>query len=223
MVARENAERNFGSVVYFRKMKKEELLAQVNKVLGPCKKCRLSRTRIKVVPGEGDPESDIMFVGQCPGANEDQQGRPFVGRAGKLLDEHLGLIGLQREKVFITNIVKCRPPENRDPMVDEVRSCSPYLERQIKSINPKLIITLGRFASEFFISDGKISQIHGVPHRVKGLLVFPLYHPAAALRATGVAEALRSDFRKIPKVLAGELKVTEIVKTKVSKDQIPLI
>ena len=204
-------------------MKKEELLEQVNKALAPCKKCRLSRTRIKVVPGEGDPESDIMFIGQCPGANEDQQGRPFVGRAGQLLDELLTSLGLKREKVFITNIVKCRPPENRDPMVDEVRACSPYLERQIKSVNPKLIITLGRFASEFFISDGKISQIHGVPHRVKGLLILPLYHPAAALRSTGVAEALRSDFRKIPKVLAGELEVKEIVNNKVPENQMGLI
>ena len=204
-------------------MKKEELLKQVTKVLGPCEKCRLFRTRIKVVPGEGDPESGIMFVGQCPGANEDKQGQPFVGRAGGLLDELLVLVGLQREKVFITNIVKCRPPENRDPMVDEVRACSPYLERQIQSVNPKLIITLGRFASEFFIPDGKISKIHGVPHRVKGRLIFPLYHPAAALRSGGVAEALRADFRKIPKVLAGELEVVEIIKNKVPKDQMSLI
>ena len=204
-------------------MEKEELLEQVNRALRSCKKCRLYRTRTNVVPGEGDPDSAIMFIGQCPGFHEDQQGRPFVGRAGQLLDELLVLIGLQREKVVITNIVKCRPPENRDPMVDEVRACSPYLERQIKIINPKLIITLGRFASEFFIPDGKISQIHGLPHRVKGLLVFPLYHPAAALRSGGVAEELRKDFRKIPKVLAGELEVKEIMKTKVPENQIPLI
>lgn len=205
-------------------MDRQELLAQVNKALTPCKKCRLSRTRTKVVPGEGDPESGIMFIGQCPGANEDQQGKPFVGRAGQLLDELLKSIGLQREKVFITNIVKCRPPENRDPMVDEVRACSPYLERQIRITNPKLIITLGRFASEFFIPEGKISQIHGVPHRVKGLLVLPLYHPAAALRAVGVAEVLREDFRKIPKILSGEeVAVVEIIKNKVSKDQMNLI
>ena len=204
-------------------MDKEELLEQVNRALRSCKKCRLSRTRTNVVPGEGDSNAEIMFIGQCPGFHEDQQGLPFVGRAGQLLDELLDSIDLKREKVFITNIVKCRPPENRDPMVDEVRACSPYLERQIKSVNPKLIITLGRFASEFFISDGKISQIHGVPHRVKGLLVFPLYHPAAALRSTGVAEELRKDVRKIPKVLAGELEVKEIVKNKVPENQIPLI
>ena len=199
------------------------MLAQVNRALRSCKKCRLSRTRTNVVPGEGDSKATIMFIGQCPGFHEDQQGRPFVGRAGKLLDELLESIGLKREKIFITNIVKDRPPENRDPMVDEVRSCSPYLERQIKIINPKLIITLGRFASEFFISDGKISQIHGVPHRVKGLLIFPLYHPAAALRSTGVAEELRKDFKKIPKVLAGELEVVEIIKNKAPENQIPLI
>ena len=204
-------------------MKKEELLAQVNRALRSCKKCRLSRTRTNVVPGEGDSKATIMFIGQCPGFHEDQQGRPFVGRAGKLLDELLESIGLKREKIFITNIVKDRPPENRDPMVDEVRSCSPYLERQIKIINPKLIITLGRFASEFFISDGKISQIHGVPHRVKGLLIFPLYHPAAALRSTGVANELRRDFKKIPKVLAGELEIKEIINNNVPENQIPLI
>ena len=199
------------------------MLAQVNRALRSCKKCRLSRTRTNVVPGEGDSKAEIMFIGQCPGFHEDQQGRPFVGRAGKLLDELLESIGLKREKIFITNIVKDRPPENRDPMVDEVRSCSPYLERQIKIINPKLIITLGRFASEFFISDGKISQIHGVPHRVKGLLIFPLYHPAAALRSTGVANELRRDFKKIPKVLAGELEIKEIINNNVPENQIPLI
>jgi uracil-DNA glycosylase family 4 len=204
-------------------MSKEELLAQVNRALRNCKKCRLSRTRTNVVPGDGSPNAEIMFVGQCPGFHEDQQGIPFVGRAGQLLDELLASIDLKREKIFITNIVKCRPPENRDPMVDEVRNCSPYLERQIKIFNPKLIITLGRFASEFFIPNGKISQIHGVPHRVKGRLVFPLYHPAAALRSTGVLEELRRDFRKIPEVLAGEMEVKEIVNNNVSENQMSLI
>ncbi len=204
-------------------MKKEELLEQVNRALRSCRKCRLSRTRTNVVPGEGSSSAEIMFVGQCPGFHEDQQGRPFVGRAGQLLDELLTSIDLKREKVFITNIVKDRPPENRDPMVDEVRACSPYLERQIKIINPKLIITLGRFASEFFIPNGKISQIHGVPHRVRGLLILPLYHPAAALRSGGVADELRRDFKKIPKVLAGELEVKEIVNNHVPENQIPLI
>ena len=204
-------------------MKKEELLEQVNRALRSCTKCRLYRTRTNVVPGEGDPAAEIMFIGQCPGFHEDQQGIPFVGRAGKLLDDLLESISLKREKVFITNVVKDRPPENRDPMADEVRSCSPYLERQIKIINPKLVVTLGRFASEFFIPEGKISQIHGVPHRVKGLLILPLYHPAAALRSGGVADELRRDFRKIPKVLAGELEVKEIIKNNVPKNQMSLI
>ncbi len=204
-------------------MNKEELLEQVNRALRSCKKCRLSRTRTNVVPGEGDPGSEIMFIGQCPGFHEDQQGRPFVGRAGQLLDELLSSVGIKRSDVFITNIVKDRPPENRDPMVDEVRACSPYLERQIKITNHKLIITLGRFAGEFFIPSGKISQIHGVPHRVKGLLVFPLYHPAAALRSTGVLDELRRDFRKIPQVLAGELEVKEIVNSKVPENQMSLV
>jgi len=213
---------NPGSVLYFRKMNKEELLEQVNKALRSCKKCRLSRTRTNVVPGEGDTNAEIMFVGQCPGFHEDQQGKPFVGRAGQLLDELLDSVNLKRGKIFITNIVKCRPPENRDPMVDEVRACSPYLERQIKIINPRLIVTLGRFATEFFIPEGRISQIHGVPHRVRGRLILPLYHPAAALRSPGVLGELRRDFKKIPQVLAGELEVKEIIKAKVPENQMSL-
>lgn len=204
-------------------MKKEELLDQVNRALGSCKKCRLSRTRTNVVPGEGGSSAKIMLIGQCPGFHEDRQGRPFVGRAGQLLDELLASIDVKREEVFITNIVKDRPPENRDPMVDEVRNCSPYLERQIKIINPKLIVALGRFAAEFFIPDGKISQMHGVPHRVKGLLILPLYHPAAALRSAGVLEELQRDFRKIPRALAGELGVKEIVNNNVPENQISLL
>jgi DNA polymerase len=164
-----------------------------------------------------------MFVGQCPGFHEDQEGRPFVGRAGELLNELLSSARIDRSDVFITNIVKDRPPDNRDPMVDEVRSCSPYLERQIKIINPQLIVALGRFAAEFFIPDGKISQIHGVPYRVKGLLILPLYHPAAALRSPGVLEELRRDFKKIPQVLAGEIEVKEIINNKVPENQMSLI
>jgi DNA polymerase len=175
------------------------------------------------VPGEGSSSAEIMFVGQCPGFHEDRQGKPFVGRAGELLNELLASIDLKREKIFITNIVKDRPPENRDPMVDEVRACSPYLERQIKIINPKLIVALGRFAAEFFIPEGKISQIHGVPHRVKGLLTLPLYHPAAALRSPGVLEELRRDFKKIPQVLTGEVEVKEIVNNNVPENQMALI
>lgn len=204
-------------------MEKEELLEQVDKALRSCTQCRLYRTRTNVVPGEGAAAAKIMFVGQCPGFHEDQQGRPFVGRAGQLLDELLASIGVKREEVFITNIVKDRPPDNRDPMVDEVRSCSPYLERQIKIINPQLIVALGRFAAEFFVPEGKISQIHGVPHRVRGRLVLPLYHPAAALRSAGVLEDLQKDFRKIPPVLVGELEVKEIIETKVPENQMALI
>jgi len=204
-------------------MKKEELLEQVNRALRSCEKCRLHRTRTNVVPGEGSAGAEIMFVGQCPGFHEDHQGLPFVGRAGELLNELLTSINIKREKIFITNIVKDRPPENRDPMVDEVRACSPYLERQIKIINPKLIVALGRFAAEFFIPDGKISNIHGVPHRVKGLLILPLYHPAAALRSPGVLDELRRDFKKIPKVLAGEVEIKEIINNKVPENQMSLI
>lgn len=200
-------------------MGREELLEQINKALKSCQKCRLYRTATHVVPGEGSSSAKIMFVGQCPGFHEDQQGRPFVGAAGQLLDELLAAVKIKRETVFITNIVKHRPPDNRDPMVDEVRACSPYLESQIKTINPKLIVSLGRFATEFFIPEGKISTIHGVPHRVKGFVILPLYHPAAALRSTGVLEELRKDFRAISGVLAGAVEIKEVVKTKVPENQ----
>lgn len=210
-------------MLYFKKVKKEELLEQVNRALGACQKCRLFRTRTNVVPGEGNADAKIMFVGQCPGFHEDQKGRPFVGRAGQLLDQLLSEAGLKRGEVFITNIVKDRPPDNRDPMADEVRACEPYLDHQIKILNPKLIVTLGRFATEFFIANGKISQTHGVPHRVKGRLILPLYHPAAALRSTGVLEELRRDFKKIPEVLGDQIEVKEVLGTKVPENQMSLI
>lgn len=198
-------------------------MEQVKKALLPCAKCRLQRTRRNVVPGEGNSGAEIVFVGQCPGEQEDLQGRPFVGRAGQILNELLEGIKIRRDDVYITNIVKDRPPDNRDPMVDEVRACSPYLEREIRVINPKLIVTLGKFATEFFVPEGKISQIHGEPYRVRGLVILPLYHPAAALRSTGVLEELRRDFRKIPRVLAGKAEIKEVTRVKVPKNQMVLV
>jgi DNA polymerase len=182
-------------------MKKEELSAQVNKAIRSCKKCRLCKTRKNPVCGEGSLDASIMFVGEAPGQNEDEQGRPFVGRAGILLSDMLSKIKLKREDVWIGNVVKCRPPENRAPMVDELRSCSGYLESQIKMINPKLLVLLGRFALEHFIKDAKISKEHGVAQVWKDRVIYPLYHPAAALRSPQVAEILMREFKKIPTIL----------------------
>ncbi len=171
-----------------------------------CCACLLRGTCANVVPGEGDPHAEIMFVGEAPGAEEDKQGRPFVGAAGKFLNEMLGMIGLQRSDVFIANVLKCRPPGNRDPMPEEVEACRPWLLEQIKSIKPKLIVLLGRHAMERFLPNQKISKIHGTAVRREipetGKQVFyALYHPAAALYQGSLREVLKADFKKIPKVL----------------------
>jgi len=187
-------------------MNKIDLLLQIEKAVKKCKKCRLCRTATNAVPGEGNPNAKIAFVGEAPGFNEDKQGRPFVGRAGQLLDDMLKGIGLKREDVWIGNIIKHRPPENRDPMVDEVRACSPYLDAQLRAINPKIIVALGRFALEFFDKDGKISRDHGVPKKVGNKIIYPLYHPAAALRNPAVDKVLRTEFRKIKGLLEKDIK-----------------
>ena len=178
-------------------MTKEEILEKIEKVVKSCQKCRLYKTAERAVPGEGNPHAKIAFVGEAPGFNEDKEGRPFVGRAGKLLDELLKEIGLKRSDVWIGNVVKHRPPENRDPMVDEIRACRPYLLDQIRSISPKLLVTLGRFAMAEYLPEAKISEVHGQAFRVNEYVVLPLYHPAAALRSENVSRELRQDFRRI--------------------------
>lgn len=189
-------------------MTKEELLSQIEKAVKSCRKCRLYRTATKAVPGAGNPNSKIIFVGEAPGYNEDQQGLPFVGRAGKLLDEMLSEIGLKRADVWVGNIIKHRPVDNRDPMVDEIKACRPYALDQIKAINPKIIVTLGRFAMDIFLPGAKISEVHGKPFRVSSRVIFPIYHPAAALRSDSVLRELKEDFRKLAR--ASKLKEEEI-------------
>jgi DNA polymerase len=139
-----------------------------------------------------------MFIGEGPGFHENEQGRPFVGAAGKFLEELLGTIGLKREDVFIGNVVKCRPPGNRDPLPDEIEACSSYLERQIEAINPKAIITLGRFSMARYFPNAKISQIHGQPEEINGRLIVPMYHPAAALHQPSLRDTVKEDFAKLP-------------------------
>jgi uracil-DNA glycosylase len=161
----------------------------------------LAKTATNLVMGDGNPSADIVFIGEAPGKNEDEQGKPFVGAAGKFLAEMLGSINLRREDVYITNIVKYRPPNNRDPLPEEKEAFWPYLLRQIKVIQPKLIVTLGRHSMEYFLPSCKISQVHGQPKRRGDLVILPLFHPAAALYNGGMRQTLVDDFAKIPQIL----------------------
>ena len=167
-----------------------------------CTKCILSKSRVKAVPGDGPENAAIMFVGEGPGFHENQQGRPFVGPAGQFLEELLESIGMQRDQVFITNVVKCRPPGNRDPLPEEIEACRPYLDRQIALIKPKVIVTLGRFSMARAFPNAKISQIHGQPRKVEGIVYVPMYHPAAALHQPSLRKTVEEDFKKLPQILA---------------------
>lgn len=167
-----------------------------------CTKCRLHETAKHGVPGEGNPQADVMLIGEGPGYHEDVQGRPFVGPAGQLLDELLAKAGLKREDVFITNVVKHRPPGNRDPMPDEKEACGEYLDRQIALIKPKLIVTLGRHSmASFFGPNAKISQVHGTSKPWRDIMAYACFHPAAALHQPRFREALEQDFANLPKAL----------------------
>ncbi|TAK01529.1 MAG: uracil-DNA glycosylase [Chloroflexota bacterium] len=172
-----------------------------------CTRCRLHAGRTRAVPGEGHPDTEVVFVGEGPGMNEDRQGRPFVGRAGDLLVRFLATIGWRREEVFITNVVKCRPPDNRDPEPDEVAACLPYLQRQLQILDPALVVTLGRHSMGRFIPGARITQAHGTLHPVDpttgatSAMVYAMYHPAAALRAPEVERQSYDDATGIPAAL----------------------
>jgi DNA polymerase len=169
-----------------------------------CTRCRLHETRTQAVPGEGDPSTEVVMVGEGPGVNEDRQGRPFVGRAGDLLVRLLGSIGWRREDVFITNVVKCRPPDNRDPEPDEIAACAPYLERQLAVLDPAVVVTLGRHSMGRFMPGARISQVHGTMRPVdpatgaRDALVFAMYHPAAALRTPAIERDSYDDIAQVP-------------------------
>ncbi len=163
--------------------------------------CPLAGTRTHIVFGMGNANADLMFVGEAPGATEDQQGKPFVGRAGQLLNRMLGHIGLARDEVFIANVVKCRPPGNRDPLPDEIAACGSYLDRQLALVRPRLVITLGRFSMARWFAGQRISQIHGQPKRFGNLVVVPMYHPAAALHQGALKATIEADFLKLPRIL----------------------
>ena len=172
-----------------------------------CTNCRLSQTRTRAVPGEGDPETEVVFVGEGPGFNEDRGGRPFIGRAGDLLVKLLASIGWRREDVFITNVVKCRPPDNRDPQPDEIAACAPYLRRQLEVLDPAVIVTLGRFSMATFMPGARISQAHGTVRPVDpatgaaSAVVFAMYHPAAALRTPSIERDSYADIAAVPTTL----------------------
>jgi uracil-DNA glycosylase len=175
-----------------------EVIAREVKV---CQRCELWRTRTNPVPGSGNSEAEVIFVGEGPGWHEDQQGLPFVGASGKFLDELMGIAGLSRADVFITNIVKNRPPGNRDPLPDEIAACNGYLDRQIAVIKPAMIVTLGRYSMGKWFPGDRISKIHGQPKRFGSFTVVPMYHPAAGLRAAAVREQIEADFAKLPSIL----------------------
>jgi DNA polymerase len=177
-------------------------LAQIAAEVRVCTLCKLHHGTIKAVPGEGPAEAKIMFIGEAPGFNEDRQGRPFVGAAGKFLEELLALAGLRRTDVFIANVVKHRPPNNRDPEPEEIAACAGYLERQIAAINPRVIVTLGRFSMAKWFPGERITRIHGQPRWFDGRLIVPMMHPAAALHQAQNRPLIEADFMRLPEMLA---------------------
>ena len=183
-------------------MSDEGQLEKLAKQIVVCTKCELHRSRKNAVPGEGPTHAEIMFIGEGPGAREDEQGRPFIGASGKFLDQLLEQAGVTRSDVWITNVVKCRPPGNRDPLPDEVEICtSNYLQHQIKIVDPSIIVTLGRFSMGLFFKGAKITQIHGQMQKVEDRFVIPMFHPAAALHQLSLRETIMADFAKLPKLL----------------------
>lgn len=167
-----------------------------------CQRCPLAAGRIKAVPGEGPAHAELMLIGEGPGMNEDKQGRPFVGASGQFLTELLAQAGYKREEVFIANVVKCRPPGNRDPQPIEIDACADYLNRQIAVINPKVIVTLGRFSMAKYFPGAKISAIHGQAKRINDRTVVAMFHPAAALHQPALRQSIEEDFRKLKQIIA---------------------
>ena len=175
----------------------EKLAEEISK----CTRCGLHRGRTKVVPGEGPEHADILLIGEAPGFHEDQQGRPFVGSAGRFLEELLESIGLTREDVFIANVIKCRPPKNRDPLADEIEACKSYLDRQVELLRPKVVVTLGRFSMARAFPNARISRIHGQPRKIDGVVYYPMYHPAAALHQPSLRQVITEDMKRVPGLL----------------------
>ena len=194
-------------------------LTELYECIRNCRKCEISKTRTHAVPGEGPENSEIMFIGEAPGFHEDQQGRPFVGSAGQFLEQLLESVHLSREKVYITNVIKTRPPDNRDPLPQEIVNCRPWLDRQLEIIKPRIIVTLGRYSMGLFLPGKTISQIHGSAIKKDGVLYFAMYHPAAALHQASLRGVIQSDMLKLPGLLAGLKKETEAQKSPKDESQ----
>jgi DNA polymerase len=203
-------------------VERREALEAIAAEVRTCTNCRLHQTRTQAVPGEGDPDTEVVFVGEGPGFNEDRQGRPFVGRAGDLLVKLLGTIGWQRTDVFITNVVKCRPPDNRDPQPDEIAACAPFLRRQLEVLDPAVVVTLGRYSMGTFMPGARISQAHGTVRPVDpatgatSAMVFAMYHPAAALRTPAIERESYADIAAVPAALLDARRRREVAATSAS-------
>ena len=176
-------------------------LTELHDEIAICQRCDLAKSRTQTVPGEGPENAEIMFIGEAPGFHEDRQGRPFVGAAGKFLEELLASIGLSREEVYICNVIKCRPPSNRDPLSGEIEACKPFLDKQIELIQPRLIVTLGRHSMARYFPNVQITRIHGQPKRIGGRIYYPMFHPAAALHQPKWRSVVEEDMLKIPQIL----------------------
>jgi len=186
------------------------LLTELYEDVANCQECILAQGRKNSVPGEGPENAEIVFIGEGPGFHEDQQGRPFVGAAGNLLEELLESIGLRREDVYICNVIKCRPPGNRDPSPEEIEACKKFLDRQVEIISPRMIVTLGRISMERYFPGAKISQIHGQPRKIGGTIHYPMYHPAAALHQPKWRQVVKDDMSRIPQLLAQSDGIAEV-------------
>ncbi len=184
-------------------------LAELNEQISVCQDCELGRYRTKAVPGEGAEEAEIVFIGEAPGWHEDQQGRPFVGPAGQYLDQLLSLIGLGRKDVYISNVLKCRPPQNRDPLPNEMKACQRWLDQQLEVISPRMVVTLGRYSLARFLPGETIGKAHGTARRVGGIIYYVMYHPAAALHQQSLRKTIEEDMLKIPRLLAEAEEIAE--------------
>ena len=184
-------------------------LVELYREIENCRECELAKCRNRVVPGEGAENAELFFIGEAPGWHEDQQGRPFVGPAGQFLEQLLASIGLKREQVYIANVIKCRPPQNRDPLLPEVETCRKWLDRQIELIHPKMIITLGRYSLSRYFPNDSIGKVHGKARKIDNIILYPMYHPAAALHQGSLRRTIEADMLRIPELLAQSEKIVE--------------
>ena len=186
-------------------------LTELYQEIANCQDCELAKYRTKVVPGEGPEDAELLFIGEAPGWHEDQQGRPFVGPAGAFLNQLLTSIGLSREQVYIANVIKCRPPQNRDPLPAEIQACCKWLDRQIEIIHPRMIITLGRYSLARYFPNESIGKIHGKARKMADIIYYPMYHPAAAIHRASLRRIIEADMLQIPQVLVQGERIAEAV------------